>query len=287
MSTMYYYTPDGAEQNRPQLLNKHVFFGTLQTLNNLDLIRSENIRFFVGVDIPTEQMAVIYNESNLKNLYNSKDEIIVVNFDSRFLATVVNENENMKMYHWNNTGLLNQLVQNNTTGNTKDLQTIKSNVITIENLEKFQIFNDLITLFSATGGNNKTLVFSETENNENLITLLISIVLKNDPTIKILDALQFIKSLKNGPNDNLREEKIFWCSGLLNYYEQVRRTNINWGLSQQNKYMGNCYSNQSQSPQKRSKREETVIPTSVHNITKSKGNETLIDVARSKRARSD
>ena len=162
-------------------------------------------------------------------------------------------------------------------GNNK----LDSNIITLENIEKFQVFNDFVTIFKNLG--NKILIFGDVEDNENLITLLISTVLRKTPTLKLMDALQFVKNLKSGDGLQLREEKIFWCSPLINYHEFVRKNKMYWGPSS-NKTINTTsmlsYQNINSNPMfmKTNKRHEDNMMT---NLPKQ------ISVSSSKRSRAD
>lgn len=234
-----YYTEN---KYQPQVLDNNILFGTLQSiLNHPDTIRDSNVRFFIGIDIPTEQMAELYNSNVISNLYNSTDEIIMVNFDSRFIEdlNVTNldtlnlqiQDDNSVKYLWNNSQLLKIMVTELSKNN--DLSQIlhryltiykKCNTFIVDHIERFQTLNDLLTLFHMTNPQGKAFIFSNSISDENLITLLISTILKKDPLIKVQQAYQFITNLMDTVEE-IKTEKIFLCSGLTNYIESVKKFN--------------------------------------------------------------
>ncbi|CCD25208.1 uncharacterized protein NDAI_0E03910 [Naumovozyma dairenensis CBS 421] len=262
-----------ADQNTAHRLDNDLYFGSLETLSTqLQSIKQNNIRFFIAIDIPSEQCAQLYNQV-ISNLYESKDDVIMINFES--INSNINESsfqsdELLTSYRWNNTRLLQNLVNSlitpspipspthseknlnimnynnniheNYNSNSPDIlneltyllkgaNKLDSNILTIQNIEKFQLFNDFLTIFKKFGN---SFVFANNENNENLITLLISTVLKKNPTLNLIESLQFIKSLKSNDPSNtqeLQDAKIFWCSPLINYHEFVRKNNMFWGIS--------------------------------------------------------
>ncbi|CCF57508.1 hypothetical protein KAFR_0C05170 [Kazachstania africana CBS 2517] len=301
-------------QYKPQLLDKNIYFGTLQTITKHSvLLANQNIRYFIGIDIPTETVSQLYNDIVNSGIYGSKDDILMINFDSKFLSPADYDNlqlnnDPLTFYQWNNTRLLNSLIndrlslsqnfefENALFGNKTNYT--KSNVFTVDNFEKFQYFNDLIAIINFQNSNpsNGILIFADYENNENLITLLISIVLKKNPSLKILDALQFIKNLKHDNNYNLKEERIFWCSGLLNYFEEIRKNNLYWGISPRiindcnnsNNIQNNNYNSVKCTSNKRTTNNIDLDNTNTNNNnSKAIATDPIASIARSKRARSD
>lgn len=299
--------------NKPQQLYSNVFFGSILSL---DYIFENNIKFLVGIDIPTLQLANWYQQVKSHPNINVS-EILIINFDSKFnnanihKINEINNNNNditkeqnpLIDYNLQNTQLLNNLITHldengllepNIYGNRLNYLKLMSNTFTMENELKFVTLNDFIELFNLTG--NKIMIFSDNENNENLITLLISVAIKKNPHWKIFDGLQFIKSMKtNYNNDNLREDKIFWCSGLLNYYEIIRKNTMNWGLNKNNNNNNNVFNNNSNNnntilqnisifqPNLSPKRKQKLIDNDKSNFN----NTSRAKIARCKRVRSD
>ena len=124
-----------------------------------------------------------------------------------------------------------------------------------------------------------------------LIALLISCVIKKSSNLKIMDAFQFIKSLKNDSNDNIQEQKIYWNSGLLSYYEMIRKNSMTWNSNGTPSLScgSSLFQNKTISPNKRrvvNLHQQNKIPISPTSPLKEKGN-TVGSVERCKRARSD
>lgn len=114
----------------------------------------------------------------------------------------------------------------------------RTNIFQVTNEAKFQVFNDLITIFKysiAQGGNTNSNILVLSENgstDENLISLLMSTVLKENPTFNVYQALQFVKSIAVIP-DTVRDEKILWATGFINYQELIKKNEMYWGLGSQ------------------------------------------------------
>ena len=260
-----YYTQN---HDQPIVLDRQIMFGTTDTImNHSDTLRSNNVRFFIGLDLQTSQMAEIYNSEQIKNLYGSTEDIVMVNFDSQFFEDYIvtdlqsltlqlsnNENsQNLISYLWNNSQLLKMIATQfskkyeDTTMFLHRYVTLykRCNSFGVDHIEKFQSFNDLLTLFNDTNSQGKVLVFSESMTNENMLTLLISTMLKKDPMMKVQQCYQFIISLIDTPIDSIRTEKIFLCSGLSNFIESVKKFNaINsrkrFGTIMYNQNNNNC-----------------------------------------------
>lgn len=288
--------------HRLQQLDKNVFFGSLPSLNNIDSLRENNIRFFIGVDIPTETMAKLYTQSNLTNLYSSPTDIIMINFDSSIVPKAINFNDHaISLYHQNNTMLLRSLVQHidpqvfttkhTIYGDKKHYLSTETNIFQLNNFDVFERFNDWLELFKLT--QQGTLIFGDHESNETLMALLVSAVIKKSANLKIMDALQFIKSLKNDSNDGIKEHNIYWNSGLLSYYETIRKYSLKWGVNSKKavNYHSSFFNNTSVSPNKR--RGNVVVPSAAavpltpKSPSKDVAGSTFAAIDRSKRARSD
>lgn len=236
----------------PQRLDNHIFFGSIHSLTRTNFLLENGIRYIINVDIPTETLSHIYHELR-PSLF---DETVIVNIDND--SQVPMDNDLVRSYHWHNSSLLQQLIYhldfldviNNNgepltpppeshyrnayvqfdRGSNDSVSALDSllygnkseysrtNIFQVANEAKFQVFNDLITIFKcsiAQSGNmnSNILIVSENGNHdENLISLLMSTVLKANPTFNVYQALQFVKSTTVMP-DSVRDEKILWATG--------------------------------------------------------------------------
>ncbi|KAG0672102.1 hypothetical protein C6P45_004117 [Maudiozyma exigua] len=234
--------------DQPVILDRQIMFGTMDTImNHSDTLRSNNVRFFIGLDLQASQMAQLYDSDLIKNLYGSPEDIVMVNFDSKFLEdytvrdmeslgiqlAATENSQQLISYLWNNSQLLKMMAtqfskkHDDTTMFLHRYVTLykRCNSFGVDHIEKFQSFNDLMTLFNDTNPRGKVFIFSESMNNENMLALLISTMLKKDTTMKVQQCYQFITSLMDIPIDSIRTEKIFLCSGLTNYIESVKKFN--------------------------------------------------------------
>lgn len=246
----------------PQKLDGNVYFGSLTTLTDPLILQQRNIRYFIGVDISTAVFANAYDM--LSRPYN--EELVMTNLENdMMMMNNCNDdttNELISKYHRNNTYLLqklqsggNEVFEKHTSlmvtppvtpvgsrtqqrfsfldgekpVNTALGMRVSSNSFKEYNLDRFKVFNELISLFRNSNGNDNILVVSESGNDHELITLLISLILKKDPSIAIMDALQFVKCCRVNDDPISREEQIFWSSGLIGYHEHVKTTGMFWG----------------------------------------------------------
>ncbi|KAL3229700.1 Uncharacterized protein RNJ44_01836 [Nakaseomyces bracarensis] len=247
----------------PQKLDSNVYFGSLTTLTDPLSLQQRNIRYFIGVDIPSIVFANAYDM--LCRPYN--EELVMANLENDMLMNTnechdENTEELISKYRRNNTYLLqklqnggNEVFEKYTTAMVTPPVTpvgsrshqrfsyldgekpvngalgmqVSSNTFNEYSLDRFKIFNELISLFRNTNGNDNILVVSESGNDHELITLLISLILKKDPSIAIMDALQFVKCCRVVDEPILKEEQIFWSSGLIGYHEHVKTTGMFWG----------------------------------------------------------
>ncbi|EJS41528.1 YOR342C [Saccharomyces arboricola H-6] len=255
----------------PQRLDNHIFFGSIHSLAQTNFLVENNIRYFINVDIPTEILSYIYHELRP----NLLDEIVIVNIDNN--SQIPMDNDLVRSYHWHNTSLLQQLIHHldflsgiNINGEPltpppeshyrnayvqfdhshdpisaldkllygNKSEYSRTNIFPVANEAKFQVFNDLITIFKcsiAQNGNNSSNILVLSENgshDENLISLLMSTVLKANPTFNVYQALQFVKSISLIP-DTVRDEKILWATGFINYQELIKKNEMYWGLGSQ------------------------------------------------------
>lgn len=256
-----YYLSDQLEQLKPQQLDSNIFFGPLNILTQLDFIKEQNIRFFIGIGLDTQRLATLLYGNQI--FYNNKDDILMVNFDSSFNRDNVmtdSVSHMTKQYYSHNTSLLNRLIGRVLHGNLDSNPSLNThrcltptperpdvsqllhgdishyynsgNIYTESDIEKFNAFNDLITIFKSFEAGGNILVFSQNGNDEDIVTLLISTVLKKNPFVKIPEAFQFIKSLRPTIHD-LQQEHIYWCRGLIDFSEAVRSKNMHGGVNSQ------------------------------------------------------
>ncbi|KOG96814.1 uncharacterized protein DI49_5154 [Saccharomyces eubayanus] len=256
----------------PQRLDNHIFFGSIHSLTRTNFLLENGIRYIINVDIPTETLSHIYHELR-PSLF---DETVIVNIDND--SQISMENDLVRSYHWYNSSLLQQLIHhldflddinnngepltpppeshyrnayvqfdhgsndsvsaldNLLYGNKSEYS--RTNIFRVANEAKFQVFNDLITIFKcsiAQNGNmnsNILIVSGNGNNDENLISLLMSTVLKANPTFNVYQALQFVKSTTVIPG-TVRDEKILWAPGFINYQELIKKNEMYWGLGSQ------------------------------------------------------
>lgn len=248
--------------HRLQQLDNNIYFGSLPSLGDLETLRNNNIRFFIGVDIPTETMAHVYTQSNLINLYSPQgmQDIVMINFDTSIVPRKIDSNDpTVPVYIKNNTMMLNQLVghldpeifitKQTIYGEKRNYNHLKSNVFQLNNYTMFEQFNDWVEIFKST--TNGVLIFGDHENSETLISLLMSCVIKKSSSLKLVDAFQFVKSLKNDSNDNIQEQNIYWNSGLLMYYEAIRKYSMSWSINKKPLSTTSFFNNNNISPNKK------------------------------------
>ncbi|CAI4065282.1 hypothetical protein SUVZ_08G3590 [Saccharomyces uvarum] len=256
----------------PQRLDNHIFFGSIHSLTRTNFLLENGIRYIINVDIPTETLSHIYHELRPSLL----DETVIVNIDND--SHISMDNDLVRSYHWHNSSLLQQLIHHldfldvmNNNGEPltpppeshyrnayvqfdhgshdpvsaldnllygNESEYSRTNIFQVANEAKFQVFNDLITIFKcsiAQNGNmnsNILIVSGNGKHDENLISLLMSTVLKANPTFNVYQALQFVKSTTVIP-DTVRDEKILWATGFINYQELIKKNEMYWGLGSQ------------------------------------------------------
>ena len=228
----------------PVVLDRQVLFGTTETVEtHAAELRDANVRFFIGVDLSTATMAQLYGSEAMTRLYGSRDDIVVVNFDSQFrddlqvgdlqqLAAQVGD-DSLVAYLWNNSQLMRLMAKQLADGN--DMSQILhryvnayrgSNSYALTHTERFQAFNDLLTMFQMTNAQGRVLVLAESATSENMLALLISTLLKRDTSVRVQQAYQFVMSLMDTPPMKpVRTERIFLNAGLTGYIESVKKFN--------------------------------------------------------------
>ena len=215
-------------QIQPQQLTQNVFFGPVNSLSRLDFLMENNIKHFVCVDVPTA-MAVKYSEKIPLDKYAYN----FVNFDSKFNKA---EHTNEKLFEimcFNqnfSSQLFNFIKQtlpsssdllNNEIYNMNSLRVLQSNIVTCgKGYERFEVFNDLLTIIKyAKNGN--VLVVSSNGNDESLITLLISQVLRENCTADVMDAIKYVKALRPTIHE-LNLQQIQFFTGFIEYSEKIK-----------------------------------------------------------------
>ncbi|CEP64851.1 uncharacterized protein LALA0_S14e00716g [Lachancea lanzarotensis] len=195
----------------PQQLTNTVFFGPLNALSQAKFLQTNNIKFFVAVGIPTARVAQ-YCQSL------PSDQCLVVNYDPLFdphAAVSTIDQELVARYMQIQSASLKLLTAqvsaqteanyNSASGLTPQPELEQSlyhnaacydcNVITAENAELFERFNDLLTIFRLSNAGN-VLVFSSSGNENDLASLLISHVLHTNGQTTVFEALQYVRSLR-------------------------------------------------------------------------------------------
>lgn len=221
------------DQMKPQQLCNNVFFGPLNTLSQQEFLNENNIRFFISVSIPVER--VIEYAANIH-----LDRFLMCCFDQSFDRTRLSDEVMCRLLEFNgkHSADLKALIHNASLSDeciARPLQSLfyrsvaeyTTNIFTADGVQKFEQFNDLITLFKLSQLGN-VLIFSSNGNDENLLTLLISQILKCNPKVSVMDAFTYVKNLRPTV-ENLHEDRIYWCSGLIAYHERARSKELYWG----------------------------------------------------------
>lgn len=241
-----YYLAHSLEQLKPQRLSGNIFFGPLNTLTQRQFIESENIKLFIGVGLSTGRLAPILNE--IPSFAGKLNDCLVLNFDSEFDPASVaggTAGSAVEEYHSQNSRVLRLIIEDFLKSNqecsvrdgyrcltpgpeTYDFAHIidgdieayynRGNVCYDSSSSKFVSFNDLITIFKRVNPAAKILVFSQNGNDLELVTFLISAVLKEKPGIDVVEAYQFIKSIRPTIDDSL-EKILHGCNALSEFHQ--------------------------------------------------------------------
>lgn len=246
-----YYLANPLEQLKPQRLDSNVFFGPLNTLTQFEFIRENNVKLFICIGVCTERLANILN--GIPALAQAAGEFLVVNFDPTFdQATVMNADHVTQQYCTHNSSLLKLLIDhliNSRSGQphedsfrclTPSPETPDATQITYGSIEryydgsnvcadstsvKYEVLNDLISIFRNVNPSANILLFSKNGNDQELLTFLMSIIIKKNPLVKIVEAYQYIKSIR--PTiDDLPEEFLLGHSPLLEFHELIRAKEV-------------------------------------------------------------
>lgn len=225
-------------QMKPQQLCSNVFFGPLNTLSQYDFLTHNDIKFFVCIGIPIKRAMEYARNIQL-------DQFLMCCFDKDFDRTKHSDETMGRILEFNNKHssdmkMLIHTISASEEFKIKPLQSMlyrpisefTSNIFTADGVQKFECFNDLISVFKKSQLGN-ILVFSSNGNDENLVTLLASQILKQNPTITPMDAFNYVKNLRPTVY-NLKEDQIYWCSGLVAYHERVRSKEMYWGPGSHN-----------------------------------------------------
>lgn len=242
-----YYLSDPLEQLRAQKLDSNVFFGPLNTLTQFEFIRDNNVKLFICIGLSTQRLANIL--SDIPALCQAADEFLVVNFDPNFeQATLINANHVTQQYYTHNSSLLNLLIEHFIQGDLKAAHTDSyrcltptpevpdltkliyggieryhggGNVCADSTSVKYEVLNDLITIFRCVNPSANVLIFSQNGNDQELLTFLISVIVRKNPMVKVAEAYQYIKSIRPTADD-LDKEILFSQSALSEFQNVVR-----------------------------------------------------------------
>ncbi|SCU91070.1 LADA_0F07932g1_1 [Lachancea dasiensis] len=223
----------------PQQLTNDVFFGPLNSLSQHSFLQSHNIKFFIAVGIPTKRVAQYCSGM-------SAEHSLVVNFDSAFnphTPASASETTTTSLYCQTQSKSLALLTAKvsagmETTYPSRSLTpqpeldqslylpapTYNCNVVTAQGVDKFKIFNDLLTIFKLSNAGN-VLVFSSSGNERDLATVLISHILHTNPSTSLMEALQYIKSLRPSLTQ-CQPESLFWSEGLTEFKDILKSRSI-------------------------------------------------------------
>ncbi|SCU96258.1 LAMI_0F05864g1_1 [Lachancea mirantina] len=198
---------DFASRLRPQQVSNGLFFGPLYSLSQHEYLVANNIRFLISVNLATVRVAQYFEA--LPN----KEAFVWVNFDANF-----KEDATSAAYVAHNSTALSQLVRNLTQapdtrgfGFTSqlvvtpqpdissllynDLSMYTHNIIAATGTTKFSAFNDLLTLFKASGAGN-VLVLSSDGNDAEMCALVASHLVKDNASISMQGAVNYLISLR-------------------------------------------------------------------------------------------
>lgn len=241
-----YYLADPLEQLKPQRLDGSTFFGPLNTLTQSEFIENENIELFIGIGLNTQRLANILQ--GIATFVPKAGPRLVFNFDQDFnQATVISGSASsvLEQFCCGNTSLLKLFIESFLEGNSESFtqnsyrcltptpetsdnscmidgnaETYYSNVNVCPDSSsgRYTTFNDLMTIFKFVKPTSKVLVFSQNGNDADLVSFLISALLKKNPSIKPVDAYQFLKSIR--PTiDDIPAEALFSCTPLMEYHD--------------------------------------------------------------------
>lgn len=220
-------------QMKAQQLCNSVFFGPLNTLSQYDFLSSNNIKFFISVGIPIERAISYARNIQLENF-------LICCFDKSFDRNGLSDDTMTTALEFNNKHSSDLKILTDTVSKVcgmserpiqsslyRPVSEYRTNIFTMDGVQKFECFNDLITIFKRSNIGN-ILVFSSNGNDEELVTLLISHVLKQNPVTNLMEAFSYVKNLRQTIYP-LKEDQIYWCSGLVAYHERVRSKEMYWG----------------------------------------------------------
>lgn len=207
----------------PARLNSRVFFGPLNSITNLSFLTENNIKHIVTVNIPTtlcmkycekipmniDEYTLLTLDSNLPGSVNGMDDALV-----RFSQVFSNNIKNF---------VKSQLPDSmNLLYSTSSLNYLASNIITCEGYEKLVVFNDFLALVQNSSdlyGN--ALIVSSNGNDDSLVALLSSAVLKDNINLQLNSVIQHLQMLRpsmKAANYN----KIQYSQGFIQYCELIK-----------------------------------------------------------------
>ncbi|OBA25992.1 hypothetical protein HANVADRAFT_53485 [Hanseniaspora valbyensis NRRL Y-1626] len=213
----------------PAQLNSRVFFGPLNSLTNLKFITDNNIKHFITVNIPTS-LSMKYCEK----IPLSLNEYTLLNFDSNLPGSTDGMNESLVNYSQVYSSILTNFIKNqlpdcaDSLYSTSSLQHLANNIVTCVGYERLTVFNDFMTILHASDRNiyGNCLVVSSNGNDEDLFTLLVSIILKENITLDLDSVIQHIQTLRPSMRSICRN-KIQYYQGFIQYCELIKSKSWN------------------------------------------------------------
>lgn len=207
----------------PARLNSRVFFGPLNSITNLAFLTENNIKHIVTVNIPTslcmkycekipmsiDEYSLLTLDPNLPGSLNGMDDALV-----RFNQVFSN---NIKSF------VKSQLPDSlNLLYSTASLNYLASNIVTVEGYEKLVVFNDFLSLVqNSPGVCGNALIVSSNGNDDSLVALLSSAVLKDNINMQLSSVIQHLQMLRpsmKAANYN----KIQYSQGFIQYCELIK-----------------------------------------------------------------
>lgn len=273
-----YYLAEPLDQLKPQRLDNNIFFGPLNTLAQDEFIECENIELFIGVGLNTRRLASILN--GIPSFAGRTDSRLVLNFDPEFdydSVTSGSADPAIEDYCRYNSTLLYQYIESFSRGKTEtslqetyrcltptpetsdqfhlidgiiDTYYHGGNVCTDVSSGRFLAFNDLISIFKCVNPKGRVLVFSQNGNDLDLVSFLISTLLRKNPSVKMMEAYQFLRSIRPTIDDSLAEN--LHCSASLMEFHQHM-------MSKEQRTAQQSYAGCNPTPQMVRKRSDSIV----------------------------
>lgn len=211
-------------QMAPARLNSRIFFGPLNSITNLKFLTENNIKHIITVNIPTT-LCMKYCEKIPMNI----DEYTLLTIDSNLPGSMNGMNENLVRF--------NQIYSNNMKNfvksqlpdsmdllySTSSLNTLTSNIVTCEGYEKLVVFNDFLSLVQNSNSEvyGNALIVSSNGNDDSLVALLCSIVLKENISLQLNSVIQHLQILRPSMKA-VNYNKIQYSQGFIQYCELIK-----------------------------------------------------------------